>query len=55
MELSKRITALENGKKLIVNPPTIVKSQTDINPKEYHSMLSTLLDRLDKLESQLES
>jgi GTP1/Obg family GTP-binding protein len=55
MELNKRIAALENGKRLIVNPPTIVKSQTDINPKEYHSMLSTLLDRLDKLEGQLES
>ncbi|KAI8877063.1 hypothetical protein K501DRAFT_337656, partial [Backusella circina FSU 941] len=34
MELSKRITALETGKRLIVNPPTIVKSQNDINPKE---------------------
>lgn len=38
----------------LVHPPTIVKSQHDVNPNEYHLMLETLKERLDKLERQLE-
>ncbi|KAI7903654.1 uncharacterized protein BX663DRAFT_507220 [Cokeromyces recurvatus] len=36
-------------------PPTIVRSQNDIGPKEYQSMLNTLRDRLDRLERQIEA
>ncbi|KAK4522094.1 RNA-binding protein Cwf29 [Mucor velutinosus] len=39
----------------LVSPPTIVRSQHDIGPNEYHSMLDTLRERLDRLEKQLES
>lgn len=39
----------------LISPPTIVKSQNDIGPNEYHDMLNTLRERLDKLERQLES
>ncbi|CEP14321.1 hypothetical protein [Parasitella parasitica] len=39
----------------LVSPPTIVRSQNDIDPNEYHNMLDTLRERLDKLEKQLES
>ncbi|KAI8875333.1 hypothetical protein K501DRAFT_233824 [Backusella circina FSU 941] len=38
----------------LVSPPTIVKSQNDIGPQEYHAMLDTLRERLDRLERQLE-
>ncbi|KAI8391767.1 uncharacterized protein BYT42DRAFT_543267 [Radiomyces spectabilis] len=37
------------------SPPTIVRSQNDIRPHEYHTMLSALRDRLDRLERQIES
>ncbi|KAI7906104.1 uncharacterized protein BX663DRAFT_558664 [Cokeromyces recurvatus] len=40
---------------LLISPPTIVKSQQDIGPNEYFTMLETLRERLDKLERQLES
>ncbi|CEP10140.1 hypothetical protein [Parasitella parasitica] len=36
-------------------PPTIVRSQNDIGPQEYHNMLNTLRDRLDRLERQIET
>ncbi|ORZ22198.1 hypothetical protein BCR42DRAFT_405698 [Absidia repens] len=36
------------------SPTTIVKSQNDIGSSEYQSMLATLRERLDRLESQLE-
>jgi BMFP domain-containing protein YqiC len=36
------------------SPTTIVKSQNDIGPSEYQSMLTTLRERLDRLESQLD-
>ncbi|KAI8993295.1 hypothetical protein BDB01DRAFT_319239 [Pilobolus umbonatus] len=36
-------------------PPTIVRSQNDIGPQEYHNMLNTLKDRLDRLERQIET
>ena len=36
-------------------PPTIVRSQNDIEPHEYQTMLTTLRDRLDRLERQIES
>ncbi|KAI9483922.1 MAG: hypothetical protein EXX96DRAFT_159022 [Benjaminiella poitrasii] len=36
-------------------PPTIVRSQNDIGPQEYRSMLNTLRDRLDRLERQIEA
>ncbi|KAI9355215.1 hypothetical protein BD770DRAFT_391473 [Pilaira anomala] len=36
-------------------PPTIVRSQNDIGPQEYHTMLDTLRERLDRLERQIES
>lgn len=39
----------------IIHPPTIIRSQNDIGPNEYHDMLNTLRERLDKLERQLES
>lgn len=39
----------------LISPPTIVRSQNDIGPNEYHNMLDTLRERLDKLEKQLES
>lgn len=39
----------------LISPPTIVRSQHDIGPNEYHSMLDTLRERLDRLEKQLES
>ncbi|KAI9245955.1 hypothetical protein EDC94DRAFT_627907 [Helicostylum pulchrum] len=39
----------------IINPPTIVRSQNDIGPNEYHDMLNTLRERLDKLERQLDN
>jgi hypothetical protein len=34
----------------LVSPPTIVKSQNDIGPNEFHNMLDTLRERLDRLE-----
>ncbi|KAF7724529.1 hypothetical protein EC973_000906 [Apophysomyces ossiformis] len=37
------------------SPPAIVRSQNDIRPQECQSMLNTLLERLDRLERQLES
>ncbi|KAG0167961.1 hypothetical protein DFQ28_011228 [Apophysomyces sp. BC1034] len=37
------------------SPPAIVRSQNDIGPQECQNMLSTLLERLDRLERQLES
>ncbi|KAG0168976.1 hypothetical protein DFQ28_005279 [Apophysomyces sp. BC1034] len=37
------------------SPPTIVRSQNDIAPQEYQSMLNTLRERLDRLESQLDA
>ncbi|KAI8093420.1 uncharacterized protein BX664DRAFT_278381 [Halteromyces radiatus] len=36
------------------SPTTIVRSQNDIGPSEYQSMLNTLLERIDRLESQLD-
>lgn len=39
----------------IINPPAIVRSQNDIGPNEYHDMLNTLRERLDKLERQLDN
>lgn len=36
-------------------PPTIVRSQNDIGPQEYHNMLNTLRDRLDRLERQIDT
>ncbi|KAI8347190.1 hypothetical protein EDC96DRAFT_521163 [Choanephora cucurbitarum] len=36
-------------------PPTIVRSQNDIGPQEYHTMLNTLRERLDRLERQIET
>lgn len=36
-------------------PPTIVRSQNDIGPQEYHNMLDTLRDRLDRLERQIDT
>ncbi|KAI9251231.1 hypothetical protein BY458DRAFT_523975 [Sporodiniella umbellata] len=36
-------------------PPTIVRSQNDIGPQEYQTMLTTLRDRLDRLERQIET
>ncbi|EIE85492.1 hypothetical protein RO3G_10202 [Rhizopus delemar RA 99-880] len=36
-------------------PPTIVRSQNDIGPHEYQTMLNTLRDRLDRLERQIET
>ncbi|GAN06608.1 hypothetical protein MAM1_0129c06095 [Mucor ambiguus] len=36
-------------------PPTIVRSQNDIGPQEYHNMLNTLRERLDRLERQIET
>ncbi|KAI9478363.1 MAG: hypothetical protein EXX96DRAFT_650690 [Benjaminiella poitrasii] len=45
----------QESSSLLVSPPTIVKSQHDIGPNEYFTMLETLRERLDKLERQLES
>lgn len=36
-------------------PPTIVRSQNDIGPQEYHTMLNALRDRLDRLERQIDN
>lgn len=36
-------------------PPTIVRSQNDIGPQEYHNMLDTLRERLDRLERQIDT
>jgi hypothetical protein len=36
-------------------PPTIVRSQNDIGIQEFHNMLNTLRDRLDRLERQSET
>lgn len=44
-----------SSRRELVSPPTIVKSQNDIGPNEYHVMLDTLRERLDRLERQLES
>ncbi|KAF7721829.1 hypothetical protein EC973_004092 [Apophysomyces ossiformis] len=45
-------TSTTNG---LRSPPTIVRSQNDIAPQEYQSMLNTLRERLDRLESQLDA
>ncbi|RCI04171.1 hypothetical protein CU098_000439 [Rhizopus stolonifer] len=39
----------------LISPPTIVRSQHDIGPQEYHHMLDALRERLDRLERQMES
>lgn len=59
--LIKRIADLEEKSGVpkednapLVSPPTIVKSQNDIGPQEYHAMLDTLRERLDRLERQLD-
>lgn len=48
-------TSRSTKKSDLVSPPTIVKSQNDIGPNEYHTMLDTLRERLDRLERQIES
>ncbi len=50
----KKPTTTNSISSSIINPPAIVKSQNDIGPNEYHVMLETLKERLDKLERQLE-
>jgi hypothetical protein len=59
--LIKRIADLEEKSGVpkednapLQSPPTIVKSQNDIGPQEYHAMLDTLRERLDRLERQLD-
>lgn len=54
IEVDVESTTIKSSKESLVHPPTIVKSQHDVNPNEYHLMLETLKERLDKLERQLE-
>ncbi|KAI9488210.1 hypothetical protein BDB00DRAFT_849355 [Zychaea mexicana] len=37
------------------SPPTIVRSQNDIGPNEYHGLLNALRERLDRLERQFDT
>ncbi|CAO3615386.1 unnamed protein product [Mucor hiemalis] len=54
IEVDVESTQIRPSSSKIIFPPTIVKSQHDVNPSEYHVMLETLKERLDKLERQLE-
>ncbi|KAI9312490.1 hypothetical protein BX666DRAFT_1987888 [Dichotomocladium elegans] len=49
-------TAMTNGSNSSVlrSPPTIVRSQNDIGPNEYHELLNALRERLDRLERQFD-
>lgn len=44
----------ENGVHTLQSPPTIVRSQNDIGPHEYHDLLDALRERLERLERQFD-
>lgn len=54
MEIDVESTVIKRRGSSILLPPAIVKSQVEIDKNEYHGMLETLKERLDKLERQLE-
>ncbi|KAI7876016.1 hypothetical protein K492DRAFT_210644 [Lichtheimia hyalospora FSU 10163] len=43
-----------NGVHTLQSPPTIVRSQNDIGPHEYHDLLDALRERLERLERQFD-
>ncbi|KAI7856698.1 hypothetical protein BDC45DRAFT_603788 [Circinella umbellata] len=52
-EPSSSRTTKSNG--FLRSPPTIVRSQNDIGPNEYHGLLNALRERLDRLERQFDN
>ena len=52
-EPSSSTTNKSNG--FLRSPPTIVRSQNDIGPNEYHGLLNALRERLDRLERQFDN
>ncbi|KAI9274238.1 hypothetical protein BY458DRAFT_507685 [Sporodiniella umbellata] len=53
--VAEDLVAMSAKRDKLQTPPTIVRSQHDIGPHEYQNMLTTLRDRLDKLERQFEN
>ncbi|KAG1457841.1 hypothetical protein G6F56_006526 [Rhizopus delemar] len=53
--VAEDLVAMSVKRDELQTPPTIVRSQHDIGPHEYQTMLTTLRDRLDRLERQIES
>ncbi|KAI9253511.1 hypothetical protein BDA99DRAFT_540763 [Phascolomyces articulosus] len=54
-EESRGESSAKSTNGLLRSPPTIVRSQNDIGPNEYHGLLNALRERLDRLERQFDN